>query len=147
MDTSKQYEESIVSPLEPLEKVERVRWYEDPVYIKMCDCEEIQESAPAQIFIGDTKNFYIEQGAYSIWRHLWLPRQDQLQAMVADILFVGDAHLSSLAVWFGNFVVRLFSCQDAAHRFTSMDQLWLSFIMSELHSKKWNGEAWVNAKD
>lgn len=28
-------------------------------------------------------------------------------------------------------------------RFTSVQQLWLAFVMYELHGKKWNGEGWV----
>ncbi len=25
----------------------------------------------------------------------------------------------------------------------SLEQLWLMYVMKELHNKKWNGEAWV----
>ena len=61
MDTSEQYKGSIVNPLEPLGKVERVKWYEDPIYIKMSDTPEIQDKFKAMdrgdlpVFAYDTQ--------------------------------------------------------------------------------------------
>ncbi len=65
---------------------------------------------------------------------IWLPRQDQLQEM-ADIGFV---YIS--AKFFGMW------CDDIQYdepKFTSMEQLWLAFVMKEKHSKTWNGQEWV----
>ena len=49
---------------------------------------------------------------------VWLPRQDQLQEMVEK----------------DNFSVKA----------TSMEQLWLAFVMKEKYNKQWNGEGWVD---
>ena len=66
---------------------------------------------------------------------VWLPRQDQLQEMVVDnslerpwvhlcYQFYKWAHLN----W---------------NDFTSMEQLWLAFVMKEKYHKIWTGEGWI----
>jgi len=116
-------------------------------YVKMCNWEEIQEHTPE---IGD---FYWEEhidGRETIWvvfdtgnndyqkldwGTIWLPRQDQLQAMICP------PYGKCFDVWV--------ACNDWWHLpgtrvgyCTSMEQLWLAFVMNEKYSKQWTGTAW-----
>lgn len=64
---------------------------------------------------------------------IWLPRQDQLQAMI-----IKDVYLLSEA--FDDFV------GDEEYPFTdfkSMEQLWLAFVMKEKFNKYYDGKDWV----
>ena len=162
MDTSEQYKESIVSPLEPLEKIEHVKWYEDPVYKKMCDCEEIQKSHKWELGSfywmpkdGDCAIYSSECREFSRFTTLsdgqefalddpfiWLPAQSQLQEMVQ-----GEKHSHLLAhefaLWchggeeLGRTVYGFPNCT------WSMEQLWLAFVMKEKFDKTWDGDKWV----
>ena len=65
---------------------------------------------------------------------IWLPRQDQLQAMMElpnnfKIFHPIAVNSKYRIMWGCNFV-------DG----DSMEQLWLSFVMSEKYSKQWNSE-------
>jgi len=143
MDTSPEYRKSVVNPLEPLEKVEVIKWYKDPIYIKMCKkAEEIQGLRPfgkawvegdGFITTGKLTKFRVAR------RHkndIWLPRQDQLQAMVGDfddcLALTHDFQCPECNAFDDRFFV-----------FTSMEQLWLAFVM-KAKGKVWNGEDWVN---
>lgn len=70
---------------------------------------------------------------------IWLPRQDQLQEMIAkdgkcDCL---DCLVSGLH----NFHYS----HTRPPNFTSMEQLWLAFVMKEKYGKRWDGADWVLA--
>lgn len=76
-----------------------------------------------------------------------LYRQDQLQEMVGQ-----DWNWIWLArnLWgFARHNFRLHSSQDregyypSAWEPTSMEQLWLGFVMKEKYNKVWNGEDWI----
>jgi len=71
-----------------------------------------------------------------------LPTQDQLQEMLGNELgellellnkyslyYIDDNGIRS-DFWF-------------VHRLTSMEQLWLAFVMKEKYGKVWNGENWI----
>ena len=63
----------------------------------------------------------------------WLPRQDQLQAIV---------DLNTIVNWhFYNFVNDGLSTY--LDYFTSMEQLWLAFVMQKIYNKIWNGSEWI----
>ncbi len=72
---------------------------------------------------------------------IWLPRQDELQEMIDWKLYeirfdmflapIMSFRISGADAKSGNYVEGL-----------SMEQLWLAFVMWELHKKKWNGEEW-----
>ncbi len=75
---------------------------------------------------------------------IWLPTQSQLQEMV-------EGEWEEVFERFANGV----GCNDFDYTheemgdyelykiaFTSMEQLWLSFVMWELHKKKWDGGKW-----
>ena len=149
MDTSETYGENIVNPLKPLEKVERVKWYEDPVYIKMCDCPEIQKQATPfehRLDYGKTQDFW-----HDIWwtekiegqlvngkpiynfksKHIWLPRQDQLQEM-------------SKIPWraFDMLCLEMANPYGSAKNVETKEQVGLMAIMNLKYTKVWDGEKW-----
>lgn len=115
-------------------------------YIKMCEkAEEIQQHRGEDKWEdGDwytcttghgpftaawTDN---EDEPYTMFKPQWLPRQDQLQDMMVDCEDVQVAHhrLYQLAeFWIGLDV-------------STYEQLWLAYVMFELHGKSWNGENW-----
>ena len=126
-------------------------------YIEMCEkAEEIQGRELA--ITGDLywscgmvrmivncerhmKLYYTRESKYSIVQygyikhHIWLPRQDQLQAMIKEY-------------------DEAYGLIDAIHEYIlthewkrmSMEQLWLAFVMKEKYQKTWNGKEWSNAK-
>lgn len=126
-------------------------------YIKMSDCEEIQKqmpelwhspcclekdfskwsSAPSQPIYVITKEEYVyitEESGLS--RQVWLPRQDELQAMVKDnYKDVGD-----LAYFFWAWIAKYAVME--IDKFTLMKQLWLAFVMWTLYHKKWHNDKW-----
>ncbi len=68
---------------------------------------------------------------------IWLPCQNQLQ----ELLPYAD-RLQSLTL-----AIHTFSESQYGSGFTiggSMEQLWLAFVMKELHNKKWVGDKWVS---
>ena len=96
--------------------------------------------------------------------HFWLPRQDQLQGMASS-----RPTPHSLAYTFGFFCepIRCYRLHgtwvdnedgggiaqereltnqpelEYPERFTSMEQLWLAFVMEKRYSKHWNGDDWI----
>ena len=127
-------------------------------YIKMCDCPEIQEQRPRGnlYFEGDYAARRDHAGEWYITLcvpnykgkkrsiyfkaddSIWLPMQDQLQGMVyeGDIGNLCDRfqiylnehwHIKS-GIWWDK---------------TSMEQLWLAFVMREKFNLTWNGDKWV----
>jgi hypothetical protein len=79
------------------------------------------------------ENSVQEQGSMG---YVWLPRQDQLQEIVCD----------KFRLQMPGFMVNDLNCWNAHiewHKITSMEQLWLAFVMSKKHQKQWNGEDWI----
>lgn len=97
MDASEKFKEMVSQGASaPMEDVEILCWYNDPIYILMCEkAEEIQSLAPefnppnsdyfserqveranAVIFIGT--DYW---AAVPFAHYIWLPRQDQLQVL------------------------------------------------------------------
>lgn len=118
-----------------------------PEYIKMCEkAKEIQKekdwpkwynSGPCCMWPkweAYLKPWYLSQEHHGVKDSIWLPRQDQLQAMVIK---TGTA--TNLACYFHSWI------QDkgnlASH--DSMEQLWLAFVMYEKYGKVWNGTDWI----
>jgi hypothetical protein len=67
---------------------------------------------------------------------IWLPRQDQLQEMVTEG-FTPCLDLCNLFAWYMHN-----RPNDIALEWSSLEQLWLAFVMAEKYGKHWNGEAW-----
>lgn len=68
-----------------------------------------------------------------------LERQDQLQEMVK-----ADRHSWDLLYSLSSSLYKLTE-DDVLYPLatTSMEQLWLAFVMKELHGKVWDGKEWV----
>jgi len=126
-------------------------------YIKMCDCEEVQGGWELKEgdFVSWSKPFKCVEvfniddveawSAYKIRKDNghWLPRQDQLQGMI------GLSVRSTLCqfvqfVWdFLGASETLFVSNEYIKQFKSMEQLWLAFVMHELHGKWWDEGKWT----
>ena len=74
-------------------------------------------------------------------RRVWLPRQDQLQEMrfsITDPL--------SICANLDNFVSKEVNADNSKiYSFTSMEQVWLAFVMKEKYGKSWDRKDWVKA--
>ena len=142
-------------------------------YIKMClKAEEIQKNQEAQT--GDSycewptyraRLFGCEHNTMQMCSMKWLPRQGQLQRMVAPIkdmftitLIMQDLYdfYSPSLCWPGddktdkecNKEFREHEKREAPRikmisNIGSMEQLWLCFVMSKKFSKQWIGNDWV----
>ena len=66
--------------------------------------------------------------------YIWCPRQDQLQEMSDyDNGIINWDFIHFLNYWNQVYI----------KQFTSMEQLWLAFIMGSNYQKKWNGKVWT----
>ena len=136
-------------------------------YIKMCEkAVEIQSPSVWKPIAGDwydsrgntekkgpkvlqiLNNFRAlryDKNIKSIHRHIWLPRQDQLQEMVMEIMPYKNCS-NSVTNLIDTFSHEVLSGEDKFIESTvsmnSMEQLWLAFVMKEKFSKTWNGEGW-----
>jgi len=141
-----------------------MKWYEDPVYIKQCDCPEIQEQWNISdwdwVYCKHKKEsvvlsgYEVDGGYYGhssepecdtpvsngdfgrglrIFKdeHIWLPRQDQLQAM-ADKPYQATKCRSAQITQLLMDATRL----SREMCCTSIEQLWLAFVMLQLHYKE-----------
>jgi hypothetical protein len=80
-------------------------------------------------------------------RPIWLPRQDQLQKLLSKVKSVYQNSLPE-RVWtlqsaFNKFTHELYTHEECDN-WTSMEQLWLAFVMKERYGKMWNGKDWTN---
>jgi len=132
-------------------------------FIKMADCPEIQELSPLNhkntrwieigswyaegVSEGDIVCFGSIGADYKWYKEhrgkklIWLPHQDQLQDMIDDdfIHKLGDIFKAVR-----DFKLTYYHHAEKEFPFTSMEQLWLAFVMKEKYNKIWNGEEWVN---
>ena len=121
-------------------------------YIKMCEkTEEIQKewkptggdfystgwnllTIEFVVFYESLDELITGQHSKQIKKDIvWLPRQDQLQAMVRK------RSIFALCCDISEF------CNDVKHK--SMEQLWLGFVMEENYKKVWNSKEWVKEKN
>lgn len=129
MDTSKQYKEMSEKAVEIQRNNEGVSGNHMKGNILLCTWKDVgsyywfmdtfAEREDGEQYIESTKS-------------IWLPRQDQLQEM-AEYRSIGK-NLELLSEFWNTKY-----CYD---NFTTMEQLWLAFVMSEKYSKKWNGKEW-----
>ena len=149
MDTSETYKKSIVSLLEPFEQIEQVKWYEDPIYIKMCKkADEIQREWKPQngdfyyfcqgVLVANVHQESLQEAFGDDYQHLiWLPRQDQLQDMI-DSIETPARIIWCVGCWCNH--------NKYAGAFRSMEQVWLAFVMFSLYHKKWSNGEWQQVK-
>ena len=125
-------------------------------YIKMCEkAEEIQAlweaprkqdwcaprgvSHPDYFGVDIYNSFVFGTGPNIKEQAIWLPRQDQLQEMVG---YKGLPYLLTQAFERSvNGGATSYIWGNGKH-FTSMEQLWLAFVMGERYHKVWNGITW-----
>ena len=112
-----------------------------PKYIKMSDWPEVQEGwkpAWGDFVVEDGVVFTLSTTRVDKSKLIHLKRQDQLQEMEVD--FNIYSQISRFDKWVHN---------DAFYQRKTMweshEQLWLAFVMHELHGKVWDNEKeeWV----
>jgi len=107
------------------------------------------ESKEVFVWEGDNVWFHYAVGEEKdmVIRKIWLPRQDQLQEMYFD--FVPALEHFPIAIIARLYIfssIRIKSPSvdlNYVEQFTSMEQLWLAFVMKEKYNKIWNGEEWA----
>ena len=114
------------------------------VYIKMCEkAEEIQQLIiPLKIIAPEYQSQYgADMSKSGNWFHLniWLPRQDQLQAMVLDLYTQYDNLVQNMVSDCHAFSTNWQTYQ----RWDSFEQLWLAFVMKKRLGKVWSGTEWT----
>ena len=120
-------------------------------YIKMADCEEIQ--GLWELSDGDfiaQKGMYDKKYSVGVYpscrilkgfQRIWLPTQDKLQEMhqwypnVYGIAIAFSQYLQETQSSIGNYALNV-------GYLPSREQLWMAFVMKELHQKQWTGEKW-----
>ncbi|OFY39626.1 MAG: hypothetical protein A2Z69_00325 [Bacteroidetes bacterium RBG_13_44_24] len=96
--------------------------------------EILEESCQDRINeLLEPDDVYPERGVPKIW---WLPRQDELQGMIAKHGEKSFALLEMLWNWW----IKSENCVGYCE---SLEQLWLAFVMKEKFGKVWNGEDWI----
>lgn len=121
-----------------------------PEYVKMCEkAEEIQRYSHSGVFLYPEKQYWAQPhyGQFIVdsslgrdgrpYGAIWIPRQDQLQAMVLDT----DAITTEFK--FHGWIITSNYIPIGLPQL-SMEQLWLAFVMWELYKKKWDGTTWGN---
>ena len=143
-----------------------MEWYEDPVYIKMVDCPEIQEQRLEEAH-KDTGKW--KAGDYYVYRlvihtvfivpqyldawadepdylhhpheNIWLPTQAQLQAMVPTK--VGRTQPNCKMISELNHFYDYWDTNGIPNFLTTWGQLWLAFVLKKKWNKVWSGSVWV----
>ena len=131
MDTSKEY-----IKIKMCEKAEEIQKEWKP-QIGDFVAEQYQSGIYVSTIIKKETEFLIRTSLQEGTLHkkdelIWLPRQDQLQEMIKE---KGGWSNYGLVAHFYNFIKDL-------HPDTSMEQLWLAFVMSEKYRKDWFRENW-----
>ena len=76
-------------------------------------------------------------------QNVWLPRQDQLQDMVINNPYTG---LLNMGFFFADFFYDVSTDNNGdpldSLKFTSMEQLWLAFVMNDKYNKSWEDGVW-----
>jgi hypothetical protein len=124
------------------------------VYIKMCEKAEEIQCGHIEFDSGDCYGYEAVSGMIGVFTEgkfryrdeIWLPRQDQLQAMIK-----GENHMHKLAYGFSAYFHGTVDplCEERGRdNYTvdadnSMEQMWLAYVMYKKHNKVWNGEDWI----
>lgn len=102
-------------------------------YILMCEkANEIQELKPS-ITPADFMGCIYPRNA------VWLPRQDQLQEMAVNRGKNGP----NTSYWHKAVEFFEYWMKNGIWAGSSMEQLWLAFVMKEKYGKIWNSTDWV----
>ena len=113
-------------------------------FIKMADTPEIQKKVPILDFTPRYTDGVVYSGNNVYWagenNTVWLPRQDQLQEMALPTLKYQDTE--HLLRAFNEWDKSEIGYEPFSRYFTSMEQLWLAFVMKEKYNKMWDGDKW-----
>ncbi len=71
---------------------------------------------------------------------IWLPTQAQLQEMLP---LEARSYLGPIRDFAFEQELAFGDVRLNIHVFTSMDSLWLAFVMFQLYQKRWNGSEWL----
>ena len=71
---------------------------------------------------------------------VWLPTQVQLQKMLP---LEARSYLGPIRDFAFEQSVAMQDIRLNVYVFTTMESLWLAFVMFELHQKRWNGSEWL----
>jgi len=133
----------------------------DRVCLLNDDCEEGRHGHGAGCCPAYTTIAYKASGGNENFKgdHIWLPRQDQLQAIYASFrnenIADDAAPLDAIEVagafndWLESFTkAKPYSWLNNPTDIrgwvqASMERLWLAFLMKSLYSKVWNGTDWI----
>jgi len=132
-------------------------------YIQMCtQATEIQKQwSPnhGDFFVGENGGIYpwiahvhdsreiiqgvgvsFENGMPKVTRYIWLPRLDQLMEIAQDS---GRRFENTTQIFF-EWIKRPYQLMLGPPQkiFSSLEQLWLSFIMNKNFRKQWDGQEW-----
>lgn len=102
----------------------------------VCEADEWQ----GDVFRPWADYGFPEQYESNIKNSTWLPRQDQLQDMILQNVHITLNETEILLRKFSIFSISIYAKRVNA---TSMEQLWLSYVMYDRYGKFWNGVKWV----
>jgi len=152
MDTSKEYIEMCSKAKEIQES-----WtptFDDYVLIKKN--WEIRYDWPNNNFFvilnAQTGTGFWDTGYYNLFvnkeRDIWLPRQDQLQHIITDDIYKLCVGFEIFLRGYPNYSLQPYvkGGADTYTIFSSMEQLWLAFVMKEKWNKVWNGKDWIKCQ-
>ena len=119
-------------------------------YVKMCT-KAVEVQKDRSFIYGDLwsddgcRVLLVTRRHFPVANCIWLPRQDQLQAMMGDTIDADRNVSFALIVDFYDWVQRAdYMAGEQEWHHWSMEQLWLAFVMFTLYHKKvWDGENWV----
>jgi len=121
------------------------------IYIKMCDCAEVQEDWTPQYgdYVSTSQGIKILTTQKEInfgGMYKFLPRQDQIQEQLTDKFSTREMFpCLHVLIDFMKNKYGLYETDRFIFRCRSWEQLWLAFYMHEKHGKIWNGEEWEPA--
>lgn len=135
-------------------------WGNEAKKWEMIQCLTSGLSVKDYITVSDLEGSHIyNMEEFFKHRHVWLPRQDQLQDMLKEE--IRHNHRNTLAYvkvkapegfidlcleyTFHNFVDEEEQYFDYV-AFNSIEQFWLVFVMSKKYKKRWNGSDWIAEK-
>ena len=121
-------------------------------YIKMCEklpedfCPRPWGALDMQVLPSGF--YYLRNEVYYIkgQKIIQLYRQDQLQEMIDQLTIYSKVRRIYEFTWDFIWEEEREVLSKYAEQFTSMEQLWLAFVMKERWNKIWNGENWVASK-
>ena len=131
-------------------------------YEEMCEkSKEIQKIG--KVKVTELDDWYYEKatqlfsiGTFADESDIWLPRQDQLQEMALEHLKLRYPNYNEegkvigynydvlhLLNGFNNFMYDVERREGSTRVFSSLEQMWLAFLMWVKFEKRWNRKEWI----